>query len=68
MVETPKAVDVAQELQDSDIRAIARVDGNRPEVEIRGFNAVIPHQVCKKAAEEPLFSLVNTFDDRLVLR
>jgi len=68
MVETPQAIDVAQELQDSGIRAIARVDGNRPEVEIREFSSVIPHQVCKKAAEEPRFSLVNTFEDRLVLR
>jgi hypothetical protein len=68
MVETAKAVDVAQELNDAGVRAIARVDGNRPEVEIRGFKAVIPHEVCRKVAEEPRFSLVNTFDDKLVLR
>jgi hypothetical protein len=68
MVQTAKAVDVAQELNDEGVRAVARVDGNRPEVEIRGVNAVIPHKVCQKAAEEPRFSLVNTFEDRLVLR
>jgi hypothetical protein len=69
MVDTPKAIDMAQEITDKGGRAIAHVDGQAAEVEMPNFGgAAVPWRAVEVAADESTATIVVTYDDRLVIR